>query len=267
MHADAEDEFVVLGNTPSVLGDLNPLNRARARKDRQGEVLLHVPTGRIINWIEDKEGHLRFFYQPLTENGKVIPEAAIPLPLGFDEYMEDETVDTSKDVKKKNFFQKFKEAWEKTKDEYEQDRKNRREDLEKKWKEEDEVAEIQRNLRRAEMYLAFQIEEEELLAKQREKEGIPDEEGDQEQEASQDKNGEQGDIEEADKAEQEDEESTYKEGEKDEDEESKKPKSFGKVAMVGIDEYGQPNGSPQEQGSGFPTAFASLSMGPKVGVL
>ena len=85
LHVDAEDEFVVLGNTPSALGDLNPLNKARARKDRQGEVLLHVPTGRIINWTTDKEGQLRFFYQPLTENGKVIPEAAIPLPLGFDE--------------------------------------------------------------------------------------------------------------------------------------------------------------------------------------
>jgi hypothetical protein len=259
----AEDEFVVLGNTPSVSGDLNPINRARARKDRQGKVLLHVPTGRIINWIQDKQGRLRFFFTPLLEKGEAIdPSAAIPLPLGFDEYMKDETEDSPKDVKAKNFFQRFKEAWDKNKEEYEQERKNKREELEKKWKEEDKVAEIRQKLRRAEKYLAFQIEIEELLAKQREKKGITTdvEVGDQENRAE---NVEDEAVEGEAKAEQE-EEGTYKEEGKAVDEEIKKPRSFGKVAMAGTDEAEGMNGSSEEHGSSFPTAFASLSMSTKV---
>jgi hypothetical protein len=261
---DVEDEFVVLGNTPSVSGDLNPINRARARKDRQGTVLLHVPTGRIINWIQDKQGRLRFFFTPLLEKGEAIdPSAAIPLPLGFDEYMKDETEDSPKDVKPKNFFQRFKEAWEKNKEEYEQERKEKREELEKKWKEEDRVAEIRQKLRRAEKYLAFQIEIEELLAEHRKKKGITTdvEVGDQENQAE---NVEDDGVEAEVKAEQEDGESTSKEEGKAADEEIKKPRSFGKVAMAGIDEDERMNGTSEEHGSSFPTAFASLSMSTKV---
>ncbi|KAL2644497.1 hypothetical protein R1flu_012084 [Riccia fluitans] len=79
-----DDEFVVLSNRDSDPMYQDPAN---LHPDMEGEILLHVPTGQLINWAEDKDGHLRFFIQPITEDGEIRPELAVPLPLGFDEFM------------------------------------------------------------------------------------------------------------------------------------------------------------------------------------
>lgn len=50
-------------------------------------LILHTPTGRLINYIEDEEHGLRLFWQPPLKDGEdVDPEKAEFLPLGFDEF-------------------------------------------------------------------------------------------------------------------------------------------------------------------------------------
>ncbi|KAI5080055.1 hypothetical protein GOP47_0005534 [Adiantum capillus-veneris] len=272
-----EDEYVVLGNTPSAMGDLNPENVERASEDLQGEVLLHVPTGRIINWYTDKEGQLRFFYQPITENGEVIPEAIIPIPTGFDEALKDEeNVSEEEKNTKKNFFQRLKEGWMKTSEDYQKDRKRRIEELKKKWKQEDEAAEYQRKLKKAEWRLAFQIELEKRRAKKMSKsslEGELIEAGDSLQgqpEPVEEAKSLEADVngsnaeEESKESEENDSQGNQEEDMQEDNEDDKKPKSFGKVAMFAIEHEraGCRDVKHEQQERGFisPTAFASLTL-------
>ncbi|XP_057961985.1 protein TIC 100 [Malania oleifera] len=50
-------------------------------------LILHTPTGRIINYIEDEKHGVRLFWQPHLKDGEdVDPEKVQFLPLGFDEF-------------------------------------------------------------------------------------------------------------------------------------------------------------------------------------
>ncbi|PPS02921.1 hypothetical protein GOBAR_AA17740 [Gossypium barbadense] len=50
-------------------------------------LILHTPTGRLINYIEDEEHGVRLFWQPpLKEGEEIDPKKAKFLPLGFDEF-------------------------------------------------------------------------------------------------------------------------------------------------------------------------------------
>ncbi|XP_038992811.1 LOW QUALITY PROTEIN: protein TIC 100-like [Hibiscus syriacus] len=50
-------------------------------------LILHTPTGRLINYIEDEEHGVRLFWQPPLKVGEEIDEKEIQfLPLGFDEF-------------------------------------------------------------------------------------------------------------------------------------------------------------------------------------
>ncbi|KAG9139342.1 hypothetical protein Leryth_011337 [Lithospermum erythrorhizon] len=50
-------------------------------------LILHTPTGRIINYVDDEEYGIRLFWQPpLKEGEDVDPDKAEFLPLGFDEF-------------------------------------------------------------------------------------------------------------------------------------------------------------------------------------
>ncbi|OMO90216.1 hypothetical protein COLO4_19295 [Corchorus olitorius] len=56
-------------------------------------LILHTPTGRLINYIEDDEHGIRLFWQPpLKEGEDVDPEKAQFLPLGFDEFFGREVI-------------------------------------------------------------------------------------------------------------------------------------------------------------------------------
>ncbi|MCO5609935.1 hypothetical protein L7F22_064170 [Adiantum nelumboides] len=272
-----DDEYVVLENTPSIYDDLDPENGERASEDLQGEVILHVPTGRIINWYTDKEGQLRFFYQPITENGEVIPEAIIPIPTGFDEALKDEgDASEQKKTTKKNIFQRLKEAWNQTSEEYRKDRQRRNEELKSKWEQEDEAAEYRRKLKKGERNLAYQIEVEKRRAKRMSKSSLEGEltdageslEGQQEpvEEAKSwdtDANGSKED-EESKESEENDSQGNQEDIQED-DEDDKKPKSFGKVAMLAIEDERagckDVKHERQDRGFIFPTAFASLTLG------
>ncbi|ESW22100.1 hypothetical protein PHAVU_005G127300 [Phaseolus vulgaris] len=55
-------------------------------------LILHTPTGNIINYIEDEEYGIRLFWQPpLKEGEDVDPEKVVFLPLGYDEFYGGET--------------------------------------------------------------------------------------------------------------------------------------------------------------------------------
>ncbi|KAG0483164.1 hypothetical protein HPP92_011248 [Vanilla planifolia] len=54
---------------------------------REDPLILHTPSGRLINYVEDEKYGLRLFWQPhLKEDEDVDPDKAVFLPLGFDEF-------------------------------------------------------------------------------------------------------------------------------------------------------------------------------------
>ncbi|XP_030522393.1 protein TIC 100 [Rhodamnia argentea] len=71
-------------------------------------VILHTPTGRIINYVDDEEHGIRLFWQPDLKDGEdVDPEKVEFLPLGFDEFYGKEEV-----VKKESFWKRIIMAME-----------------------------------------------------------------------------------------------------------------------------------------------------------
>ncbi|KAJ7947936.1 TIC 100 protein [Quillaja saponaria] len=62
-------------------------------------LILHTPTGRLINYVEDEKYGIRLFWQPpLGEGEDVDPEKAQFLPLGFDEFFGRETVEKKENI-------------------------------------------------------------------------------------------------------------------------------------------------------------------------
>ncbi|KAL4182467.1 hypothetical protein AMTRI_Chr11g150240 [Amborella trichopoda] len=78
---DEDPEFVLINKEPVPDPD-NPSKLIYT----EDPLILHTPTGRIINYIDDEEHGVRLFWQPQLENGEVDPEKAEFLPLGFDEF-------------------------------------------------------------------------------------------------------------------------------------------------------------------------------------
>ncbi|XP_022755939.1 protein TIC 100 [Durio zibethinus] len=66
-------------------------------------LILHAPTGRLINYIEDEEHGIRLFWQPrLREGEEVDPKKVQFLPLGFDEFYGRKVI-----VKRDNIWKRF----------------------------------------------------------------------------------------------------------------------------------------------------------------
>lgn len=277
------DEFIVLGNDPSWALQHDPDNLLRTKPECQGEVLLHVPTGQIINWITDPEGNVRMFLQPFREDGTVDPEAAVMLPLGFDEFMDDgegndgegdggERPLTEKDKRRKKWEEEDKrrrEKWEKEdKDRAEAQLQEDAEFLQKVYEE----AEVDRlkALAQEEKFALQLLDDEEAPAEDQSLTDRPvggDEDAEREvtaatteKELSVDKVERDGGVEGGNKAGDEEVE------EEDEDEDDGKPTSFGKVAMVDSEALTvKPSTCRSSESTGprfppFPTVFASLSM-------
>ncbi|KAI0515767.1 hypothetical protein KFK09_008434 [Dendrobium nobile] len=54
---------------------------------KEDPLILHTPTGRLINYVEDEEHGLRLFWQPYLEKGEDIDlNKVVFLPLGYDEF-------------------------------------------------------------------------------------------------------------------------------------------------------------------------------------
>lgn len=79
---DNEPEFVLINTEPEP--DPEDPSKLIYTED---PLIMHTPTGRLINYVEDEEHGVRLFWQPYLEDGEdVDPEKAEFLPLGFDEF-------------------------------------------------------------------------------------------------------------------------------------------------------------------------------------
>ncbi|GER34415.1 MORN (Membrane Occupation and Recognition Nexus)repeat-containing protein [Striga asiatica] len=79
---DEEPEFVLINKEP----EPDPENPSQLIYS-EDPLILHTPTGMIINHIEDEEHGIRLFWQPPLKEGETVnPDEARFLPLGFDEF-------------------------------------------------------------------------------------------------------------------------------------------------------------------------------------
>ncbi|KAM6595390.1 hypothetical protein CsatA_005914 [Cannabis sativa] len=84
---DDTPEFVVVNPNPKDQ-ESNPEDPSDLGRT-EDPLILHTPTGRLINYVEDKEHGVRLFWQP--EDGEVDPNKVEFLPDGFDEFYGRET--------------------------------------------------------------------------------------------------------------------------------------------------------------------------------
>lgn len=140
-----------------------------------GEVLLHVPSGQLINWAEDGEGKLRFFVQPVVEDGSVEPDLALPLPMGMKQFFGEKATPEDDDDDDENDgdgdesgggtltkAERLQKEWK----EREEERKRRwaEEDAEREreWEEREKESELELELKELDAELEDAVDEAEL---------------------------------------------------------------------------------------------------------
>ncbi|CAL5424068.1 unnamed protein product [Camellia sinensis] len=80
--SDEKPEFILINKEP----EPDPEDPSKLIYS-EDPLILHTPTGRIINYVDDEEHGVRLFWQPPLEDGEdVDPAKAQFLPLGFDEF-------------------------------------------------------------------------------------------------------------------------------------------------------------------------------------
>ncbi|CAE6115150.1 unnamed protein product [Arabidopsis arenosa] len=81
-NVEVTPEFVLLNKEPEP--DPNDPSKLVQKED---PVILHTPTGRIINYVEDEKHGIRLFWQPPLEEGEDVDPSKVEfLPLGYDEF-------------------------------------------------------------------------------------------------------------------------------------------------------------------------------------
>ncbi|CAA2995015.1 TIC 100 [Olea europaea subsp. europaea] len=79
---DEKPEFILINKEP----EPDPKDPSKL-KYTEDPLIVHTPTGRIINYVDDEEHGIRLFWQPPLKEGEDIdPDKAEFLPLGFDEF-------------------------------------------------------------------------------------------------------------------------------------------------------------------------------------
>ncbi|XP_008807514.2 protein TIC 100 [Phoenix dactylifera] len=79
---DDDTEFVLVNKEP----EPDPADPSKLMYT-EDPLILHTPTGRLINYVDDEQYGVRLFWQPRVEDGEdVDPEKIEFLPLGFDEF-------------------------------------------------------------------------------------------------------------------------------------------------------------------------------------
>lgn len=228
-------------------------------ENKEDELLLHVPTGRLINWAEDSEGRVRLFWQPAISDGGVKPKDVEFIPLGFDEFMgktkeesesQEEKLERLLEEEKRSIKEKFQQKVEKKKKEWEEERKNI--ELEMKYienqeKMEDAVEEMEYQFELKQIYDELK---ERVTQKEETKEEPKDTSGPEDFEGGPSQGNE--------------------EAEEEENNADKKPRSFGTVAFAESRHSKETSYAKTDKNgrslSSSPTLFASLSMVPQVAV-
>ncbi|OVA17864.1 MORN motif [Macleaya cordata] len=96
---DESPEFVLVKNG----AEPDPEDPSRL-VNAEDPLILHTPTGRLINFVEDEKYGIRLFWQPSLKDGeKVDPNKVEYLPLGFDEFYGQ----TTGSEKKENMMERF----------------------------------------------------------------------------------------------------------------------------------------------------------------
>ncbi|XP_048599012.1 protein TIC 100-like [Brassica napus] len=81
-NVEVTPEFVLLNKEP----EPDPEDPSKLVQT-EDPVILHTPTGRIINYVEDEKHGVRLFWQPPLEEGEDVDPSKVEfLPLGFDEF-------------------------------------------------------------------------------------------------------------------------------------------------------------------------------------
>ncbi|CAK9869094.1 unnamed protein product [Sphagnum jensenii] len=251
-------EFLVLSGPAGDDKTGNPNERT--------EVLYHVPSGQIINWAKDPEGKMRFFIQPIVEDGSVIPELAIPLPLGMKEFFGEEggDEDGKSDApggQKLTEKEKLQKKWA----EEDAERKKRwdEEDAQREleWAEKDKELELELEIVELDAKLQELAKTEELYSEimsSKKPADTTEKASDDGEDGTLRTKKSEGETKPSDGADDDDDNENG--GDEEDDDESPKPKSFGKVAMANPTEGARNSDNSTSQP--FPTVFASLSLVP-----
>ena len=121
-----------------------------------GEILLHVPSGQLINWAEDAEGRMRFFIQPIIEDGSVDPDLVIPLPIGEKQFFgEKATPEDDEDGGDDDDGDRHLTKIERLEKEFKESDEERK----RRWAEEDEARELAWAEREKELELELELKE------------------------------------------------------------------------------------------------------------
>ncbi|TKY48614.1 MORN motif [Spatholobus suberectus] len=242
-------------------------------------LILHTPTGNIINYVEDEKYGIRLFWQPPLKKGEdVDPEKAVFLPLGYDEFFGQDTEEKKKSIWLRIILgiENACKPWFDKLDKWIEEQKKINEEEKKAIEEELELIE-------AEICLEEAIEDMEELLRRREEEeekkakmGLLDEEDDDDDDDG-DGDGDmtsvtkqeekapakveekaRAEVEEGAPAEVEEEDEDYGDDE-DEDEDNSAQSSFGSVeqGQTTDQQKGKPGKSPFSTSS---LAFASSSL-------
>ncbi|XP_031401384.1 protein TIC 100 [Punica granatum] len=241
---DETPEFVLLNKEP------DPDNDDPSQQYPEDPVILHTPTGRIINYVEDEEHGIRLFWQPPLKDGEEMdPAKAEFLPLGIDEFYGREVSE-----KKESFWKRLvlaaenacKPAFERF-DKWIEEKKK---EGEMKMK----LIEKELDLVEAELCLEEAIEDMDEELKEREKEeqrkaemGLQEEE-DETSELTKDEGKASLEVEEAEEAE---------EGEEDEEEEED-DSALSSFGTVGNNQEKPKNGQKRSKPEDSPFAASSL---------
>ncbi|KAL0369569.1 UNVERIFIED_CONTAM: hypothetical protein Sangu_0275000 [Sesamum angustifolium] len=171
---DEKPEFVLLNKEP----DPEDPSKLVYNED---PLILHTPTGRIINYVDDEEHGIRLFWQPPVKEGEdVDPDKAEFLPLGYDEFYGREV-----DAQKENLWMRFLTSVDKTckpiferLDKWTEEKKKAGESKMELLKKEMELVEAELSLKEAieeldEELKIMQKEEEKKVEQEVEEEDIP----------------------------------------------------------------------------------------------
>ncbi|GFQ05622.1 protein tic 100 [Phtheirospermum japonicum] len=241
---DEKPEFVLINKDP----EPDPENPTKLVYT-EDPLILHTPTGRIINYVDDDEHGIRLFWQPpLKEGEDVNPDNAPFLPLGFDEfYGREETVE------KKNLWWRLVTSMENA-------CKPVFDGLEKWSEEKKKASETKMELLKKEMELvdaelslkeAIEDLDEELKRMQKEEESKVEGEV-EEEEVSVSESGKQLEKTEPE-AEDEEDEGGDEEEDDDDDEDENTPSSFGSID-------GQSSANDDRKRSNGKSTFAAASL-------
>ncbi|KAK4791996.1 hypothetical protein SAY86_022431 [Trapa natans] len=243
---DQNPEFILINKEP------DPENDDPSQRYPEDPLILHTPTGRIINYVEDEEHGIRLFWQPPLKDGEEVdPSKAEFLPLGFDDFYGREVIE-----KRESFWKRFVVAAENACrpafERFDKWIEEKKKDGEMKMK----LIEKELDLIEAEICLEEAIEEMDEDLKTREKEeqmmvemGLQEEREETFELAKDEKKG-PADVEAAEEAEEEEVE------EEEEEEEDSAPSSFGNVTDI------SKNGQKRNKPGDLPFATSSLGLYP-----